>query len=189
MEKALLSISCCLFAIFSAFSVYAAEADNTASAFNPPKDAQQIAPLSEPRPTSEADKKSEEEKQKALVAQQAYVKRMQQAGIDANAAIEKCRAKYKIGKIKTHIQLVKCYNPAIVAIYKRADYPYMDLIQSLNDKRVAVAKRIDKKTLTEAQGEAELSKFSAGIVEEERKRNDARVKQPPTEKPAESPGQ
>jgi hypothetical protein len=115
-----------------------------------------------------------------------YDKRMQQAAKEAGAAVGHCKNRRMHSELKTHAQFAACANQAIDVAYQRAGYPYPDLTAALNAKRMDIAQRLDKKQITESQGNKEFSEFSDQMAQEEIARDKARKTPPADLAPADS---
>ena len=141
--------------------------------FNPPKDSDASAPAAPSPPTisDRPDEKSQAQKRKALAADRKYKRDMETAASEANVEITACKNKYLAGKLRTHTQMVNCYNTKVTAIFSHAGYRYPDLLRSLSSKRMEIARLVDKKVMSDSKGEAVLAEFSAGITKEEQKRD------------------
>ena len=99
---------------------------------------------------------------------------VKQVANEAAAAIAECRNKRLSGELKTYVASADCSNPRILAVYQRAGYRYMDLVQRIAAKRRELAGLLDRGTLTETQEEQEFAQFVARINNEERERDSGR---------------
>lgn len=161
------------FAIVLAGWMIAACCDAAAQeAFNPPKENADAQPGSAPQESEKPPALTEEQKRQTQEAKQRYRKKLDIARSEAGVEIQNCKRRYREGTLKTHAQVVNCFNPKVTGFFRKAGYPYPDLLKALADKRIEVARLIDKKIMTEAQAEAELAEFSATIAAEEQKRAD-----------------
>ena len=91
--------------------------------------------------------------------QPSFEERMKRAGEEAKAAVNECRDRRLAGELKTHVESANCSNPRYEEAYRKAGYPYMDLIVQLEAKRIEVAERTDAGKLTEGQAQLELARF------------------------------
>ncbi len=90
---------------------------------------------------------------------------------EAQQAIDECKAKRVSGELPTFAASVQCSNPRLIQAFSSAHYRYMDLIRRLAAKRLEIAERIDRKELSEDQGQMENAKLMMEITEAERQRN------------------
>ena len=90
---------------------------------------------------------------------------------EAQQAIDECKAKRVSGELPTFAASVQCSNPRLIQAFGAAHYRYMDLIQMLAAKRLEIAKKIDRKELTEDQAKLEYAKLAMEITEAERQRD------------------
>jgi len=107
-----------------------------------------------------------------------YAQRMKQAAKEAGISVNRCKNRRMHSEFKSHVQFATCVNQAIDIAYERAGYLYPDLTAAMNAKRLDIAQRIDKKQITESQGNEEFSAFSAQMSKEEIVRDKTR-KSPP----------
>ena len=105
------------------------------------------------------------------VAPRQYFQALRQAGAEAHAAEEDCRAKRESGALPSFTASADCSNLRILEAYRKAGYRYMDLIYQMTSKRSQVAEEIDQGKLTEAQGNLAMSQFFTVLVDEERARD------------------
>ena len=103
-----------------------------------------------------------------------YEQRMQKAAKEASTAVNHCKNRRVHSELKTHAQFAVCINQAIDIAYQRGGYLYPDLTEALNARRLDIAKRVDKKQITESQGNSEFAEFSAQMAKEETTRNSGR---------------
>lgn len=82
------------------------------------------------------------------------------ASRNAEISLLKCRNKRLNGELKSYVESVKCSAPEIYKSYQNINFPYMDLIENLNQKREEIAKQIDSKDLSEEQANKELKAFT-----------------------------
>ncbi len=91
-----------------------------------------------------------------------------QASAKAN---DECRARRLRGELKTYEASVQCSNPIMIAAFTKAKYRYMDLIDAWAEKRLELAKKLDRGELTEQQVETEGDRFFSDLQAIERQRN------------------
>ncbi len=149
---------------------------NANVAFNPPHESTAEAPaLADPiiTPMQKAEDEAEEDiRRKAEEAQASYRRKIDIARSEANVEINACKTKYLEGKLKSHAQMVTCFNTKVMSYFLAAGYPYPDLLRELGDKRVQMARLIDKKIYSEQQAEQELADFEKAMADEEVKRRE-----------------
>jgi hypothetical protein len=96
---------------------------------------------------------------------------IKQATEEARAAINECRNKRLVGKLKTHTDAVNCSNPKIIDAYNRAFYPHMDLIESFAEKQSEMARMTDAGQFSEKEANLETARFMLYIATVEGKRS------------------
>lgn len=96
---------------------------------------------------------------------------MQAANQAAWQVIEACETKRLHGILKNHSEAVKCSNPRIITAFEIANYPYRDIIKKFTEKRLNLARKIDRNKITEAQANAEIALFIKHIEAEENGRS------------------
>ncbi len=110
-----------------------------------------------------------------LLALQACVvpqSRKTEADEAARAAFARCEAMRQSGALKTHLAVVDCAMPKVVAAYEQSAYPFEDLIYiSLNARRIG-AQKIDRGKATEAEVQRDLGELQTRVAAEERRRLD-----------------
>jgi hypothetical protein len=111
------------------------------------------------------------QRQKQIEAQQAQQQRnndrMQQAVIE----IQACGQKRKDGIYKNHTESNACVNDATERAFGDINYPWMDLIYSLDATRAQLAAQVDEKNITEADAKAKLAEKASEIASEDLTRN------------------
>jgi hypothetical protein len=89
--------------------------------------------------------------------------------VAALSAVKECKAKRLSGELKTYVQSAMCSNPDVVQAFSAVNYKHMDLIQGFVAKRLELAEELDRRQITEAQGERELSDLANRIRAEEQR--------------------
>jgi len=89
--------------------------------------------------------------------------------VAALSAVKECKAKRLSGELKTYVQSAICSNPGVVQAFSAVNYKHMDLIQGFVAKRLELAEELDRRQITEAQGERELSDLANRIRAEEQR--------------------
>lgn len=64
-----------------------------------------------------------------------------------------------------------CSNAKIIEAFKKADYPYPDIIRRFADFRLKLAKKIDEKTLNPHEAQTQMTLFIQNMNREEKRRN------------------
>jgi len=93
------------------------------------------------------------------------------AADETERAGRECRARRLAGELPSYAASAQCSNPRMIAAFKAAHYPYIDLIEQLAAKRLELAAKIDRGELTELQVGLETQDAYAGIQETERQRD------------------
>lgn len=96
-----------------------------------------------------------------------------QARAQADYAVTECRDERLSGELKTYVASAECSNLRIIAAYRRAGYPYMDLIYSLTAKRRETSQAIDQGRLTEAQAQSVMAQFATALNDRQQQRAQA----------------
>lgn len=98
---------------------------------------------------------------------------METAHIAAQAAVEACKNKHASGELTTYVDAALCANPPVVAAYRKANYPYMDLVYLGVSAKLAGAAKLDSGEITEDQFESQLAQLRTRIAAEETRRRSA----------------
>jgi hypothetical protein len=92
------------------------------------------------------------------------------ARLEARAADQACESERTMGIYKTHAQVADCVQTAVVPIFTKANYPYMDLVYLyLSAKRVA-AKKTDRHLVGEDDADSQLTDLGNRIRQQEQQR-------------------
>lgn len=102
---------------------------------------------------------------------------------EAQAAVQACKEAHAKGEIKTYVDEALCANPRIVAAYRKAKYPYMDLVYLGVSAKLAGAAKVDAGRLTDEQLESEIGQLRERIASEEQRRRAAGITQSATNVP------
>ncbi|QOZ33219.1 hypothetical protein XH92_17340 [Bradyrhizobium sp. CCBAU 53421] len=89
----------------------------------------------------------------------------------ASTVMAECRDRRLRGEIKTRLDSVQCSNPRVTQIFSAAHYRYMDLIEMMNSRREAIAKKQDQGQMTEEQAATEAQSLMAQLANIERTRD------------------
>jgi len=65
--------------------------------------------------------------------------------------LAECELKRLHGELKTYVASTECSNPVIIQAHKEAGDPAMNLVYLITAYRLAIAERIDKRILSEAE--------------------------------------
>lgn len=94
-----------------------------------------------------------------LVACATQAEKTASAAKEASEAKAFCAQKYPDGTAKTHLESVQCSNPLIIVAFQKAGFPYMDIIELGNAKRLDIAERLDKGVITINQADLEMKEY------------------------------
>jgi len=84
-----------------------------------------------------------------------------------------CEARRRTGELTSLMAVERCAEPGVIAAYRKADYPYMDLIRFAEAARLAGAEKVDKGEITEADYERQRLKLRERLATEIDRRNAA----------------
>lgn len=102
---------------------------------------------------------------------------------EAQAAVQECKEEHAKGELKSYVDEALCANPRIVTAYRKAKYPYMDLVYLGVAAKLAGAAKVDAGRLTEEQLESEIGQLRDRIAAEEQRRRAAGITQSATNVP------
>lgn len=91
----------------------------------------------------------------------------------AEHAVDECRTRRLSGELPNFAAAVQCSNPRMIQAFSVVSYSYMDLINVLAEKRLALAQKIDSGKLTEDQADVENAKLYLELAVAERQRDTA----------------
>ena len=77
--------------------------------------------------------------------------------------LAECELKRLGGELKTYTESTQCSNPVIIQAHQEAGDPAMTLVYLLTAYRLAIAERIDKGALSEAEGNLMLAQLVSRI--------------------------
>jgi hypothetical protein len=80
-------------------------------------------------------------------------------------AMKQCRDKRLRGELATYVASAQCSNKIMIAVFSKAHYKYMDLIQAFAKKRLELASMLDRGELTTQQAELAINKALDAIQE------------------------
>lgn len=93
---------------------------------------------------------------------------------EAGAAIQECASKKRAKKLRTWVATAQCYSPLVREAYTRISYPDLDLIDLFLAYSVAIAERVDKRQISEAEANAQTMELLSRIQTESQTRALAR---------------
>ncbi len=96
-------------------------------------------------------------------------------------AVDACWQNYGNGQIRTATGWTRCTIKAEAPL--RINAPYLDLFALLDSQRLAIAKKIDRKTITLTEGVAQMRAANAGVNSEVQRRNLMRQASQPAARP------
>lgn len=99
-----------------------------------------------------------------------WASHMHQAGEMSVDAIRQCREKRQKGELQSHADSAQCSNPQIADVFKRAGYPYTDLVELFTAKRLEEAQKLDKAVFGGSEDDRDFAKLAFDIAEKERER-------------------
>jgi hypothetical protein len=88
----------------------------------------------------------------------------------ADAYQAACRQKRLFGELKGKVASVRCATPAILALYKRHNSAFFDLIEYERAQLLAISEREDRGLISEAQGIVEFRAVLARTADERERR-------------------
>ena len=91
--------------------------------------------------------------------------------------LAECELKRLGGELKTYAESTQCSNPVIIQAHQEAGDPAMNLVYLLTAYRLAIAERIDKGALSEAEGNLMLAQLVSRINTERLQRDMAAAQQ------------
>jgi hypothetical protein len=99
-----------------------------------------------------------------------------------------CEARRRSGELTSVTAVERCAAPGVIAAYRKADYPYMDLIRFAEAARLAGAEKVDKGEISERDYERQRRELRDRLAAEIDRRNaetppprsDADMPDPPT---------
>jgi hypothetical protein len=83
------------------------------------------------------------------------------------AAKADCQARFPVSPGRNHVAHARCLNEYVTSVLLRLRYP--DLSVLISTKRIELAEKVDKGTMTEAEADAELAQTRAKAQRELRK--------------------
>jgi len=111
------------------------------------------------------------------------------AGEEMHTIREACQQRLRSGELKSLTEYEQCADPAIIAAYEKADYPYMDLIRFALAARLAGAEKVDAGQISEKEYDEQREELRGRLADEIDRRNAERRSQtaPPASSSASPP--
>jgi hypothetical protein len=91
--------------------------------------------------------------------------------------LAECELKRLSGELKTYVASTECSNPVIIQAHQEAGDPAMNLIHLITAYRLAIAERIDKHVLSEAEANLMLAQLYSRVNTERLQRDIAAAQQ------------
>jgi hypothetical protein len=96
---------------------------------------------------------------------------IKRAGEEMRRIRTQCEARRRSGELTGLTAVERCVEPGVIAAYREADYPYMDLIRFAEAARLAGAEKVDKGEITEGEYERQRGKLRGRLADEIDRRN------------------
>ena len=93
------------------------------------------------------------------------------AGEEMRGIRAQCEARRRSGAITSVAAVERCAEPGVLAAYRDADYPYMDLIRFAEAARLAGAEKVDKGEISEREYDRQRLKLRDRLAAEIDRRN------------------
>lgn len=106
------------------------------------------------------------------------------AGEEMRGLRAACEARHRSGELASVTAVERCAEPGVVAAYRKADYPYMDLIRFAEAARLAGAEKVDKGEISVSEYERQRGELRDRLAAEIDRRN---AEKPPPHSAAEMP--
>src|SRR6185437_4040703 len=90
----------------------------------------------------------------------------------------------RTGELTSLMAVERCAEPGVIAAYRKADYPYMDLIRFAEAARLAGAEKVDKGEISESEYDHQRRVLRDRLADEIDRRN---AEAPPPRSTAEMP--
>lgn len=84
---------------------------------------------------------------------------------------EQCEARHRTGELKKVTDVERCADPDVIAAYREAAYPYMDLIRFAEAARLAGAQKVDSGEISEHEYERQRLMLRDRLAAEINRRN------------------
>jgi hypothetical protein len=109
---------------------------------------------------------------------------IKRAGEEMRGIRAQCEARRRNGELTSVTAVERCAEPDVIAAYRNADYPYMDLIRFAEAARLAGAEKVDKGEISERDYERQRGKLRGRLADEIDRRN---AETPPPRSDADMP--
>lgn len=106
------------------------------------------------------------------------------AGEEMRGIRAECEARHRSGELASVTAVERCAAPDVIAVYRKADYPYMDLIRFAEAARLAGAEKVDKGEISESEYERQRGTLRGRLADEIDRRN---AETPPPRSDADMP--
>ena len=103
-------------------------------------------------------------------AEMAQREAIDRATAEVHASTQDCRAKRGRGEFKGAVAFVRCSNPGVIAAWRRAGHPHLDLIEYELAARLFAAERIDAGEISESRATLEMAELKSRLNNEMRRR-------------------
>jgi len=103
------------------------------------------------------------------------------AGEQMRSIREQCQERRRSGELKSVTEVERCADPGVIAAYREAAYPYMDLIRFAEAARLAGAQKVDKGEISESEYERQRLMLRDRLAAEIKRRNAERPPRPSAE--------
>src|SRR6185312_14144827 len=93
------------------------------------------------------------------------------AGEEMRGIRAQCEARRRSGELTSVTAVERCAEPGVIAAYRKADYPYMDLIRFAEAARLAGAEKVDKGEISESEYDHQRRVLRDRLADEIDRRN------------------
>src|SRR6185312_13250801 len=96
---------------------------------------------------------------------------IKRAGEEMRGIRAECEARRRTGELTSLMAVERCAEPGVIAAYRKADYPYMDLIRFAEAARLAGAEKVDKGEISESEYDHQRRVLRDRLADEIDRRN------------------
>ena len=96
---------------------------------------------------------------------------IKRAGDEMRGIRAHCEARRRSGELTGVTAVERCAEPDVIAAYRKADYPYMDLIRFAEAARLAGAEKVDRGEISEREYERQRLMLRDRLADEIDRRN------------------
>ena len=93
------------------------------------------------------------------------------AGEEMRGIRAQCEARRRSGELRSVTAVERCAEPRVIAAYREAGYPYMDLIRFAEAARLAGAQKVDKGEIGESEYDRQRLELRERLAAEIDRRN------------------